>query len=156
MDSKKLVDEIMNKIFDYVDNNCGGLDSVLIMSKKGMDKEGMIAEETHNISLAEKLVKAGYGDVKQYQDRIKQLEEENENLIASLEVAKQDKANIERTLEEVKELLSACGINIDCDGNVTDSRLKNAVKEFAENKVKPLIDKLMELIKEIYYNEINF
>ena len=57
----------------------------------------------------------GYGKVKEYQDEI-------ECLKLQLEVSEQDKANLERTIEEINETLSANSISIDCDGNVNNDR----------------------------------
>lgn len=64
------------------------------------------------------------------------LESELTNAIAAKEAAETDKANLERTIEEMNEVLKANGITIDCDGNVNDSRVEDAkkqvVREFAE------------------------
>lgn len=46
------------------------------------------------------------------------LESELTNAIAAKEAAERDKANLERTIEEIYEALHAQGITLDCDGNV--------------------------------------
>lgn len=46
------------------------------------------------------------------------LEYELKNLTAAKEAAERDKANLERTIEEIYEALHVQGITLDCDGNV--------------------------------------
>lgn len=46
------------------------------------------------------------------------LREEIVNLTAAKEAAERDKANLERTIEEIYEALHVQGITLDCDGNV--------------------------------------
>lgn len=46
------------------------------------------------------------------------LESELTNAIAAKEAAERDKANLERTIEEIYEALHVQGITLDCDGNV--------------------------------------
>lgn len=75
--------------------------------------------------IAEKLYNAGYrkaddlsvelGQAKAY---IGGLESELTNAIAAKEAVERDKANLERTIEEIYEALHVQGITLDCDGNV--------------------------------------
>lgn len=61
-----------------------------------------------------------------------QAEGEYDSLAVELEAIKQDKANLERTIEEMNEVLEANGITIDSDGNVNDSRVEQAKKQVAK------------------------
>lgn len=78
------------------------------------------------------VLRCGYGKVKEYQEEIDRLKAENTNLTASLESAQQDKANLERTIEEMNEILCVNNICIDCDGNVKDSQVAQAKRHIAE------------------------
>lgn len=51
-------------------------------------------------------------------DYVNSLKEEIKNLTAAKEAAERDKANLERTIEEIYEALHVQGITLDCDGNV--------------------------------------
>lgn len=152
MDKQKEIKEMIKKIDEFCP-----------------DVDGECDENYYSDCLANFLVNAGYrlcgGDscpnFKHYQaecerctkkmeikkafeiDAIKQQQEEEiMDLTAKLEAAEQDKANLERTIEEMNEVLSANGISIDGDGNVVDNKSKQAVKEFA--------DRLMGVMKGMY------
>ncbi len=58
--------------------------------------------------------------------------EDIDSLAVENEVLKQDKENLERTIEEINEALKANGITIDSDGNIHDSRVKEAKKQTAK------------------------
>lgn len=60
-------------------------------------------------------LKTELGQAKAYIDG---LEYELKNLTAAKEAAERDKANLERTIEEIYEALHVQGITLDCDGNV--------------------------------------
>lgn len=57
---------------------------------------------------------------------------EYDSLAVENEVLKRDKANLERTIEEINEALKANGITIDSDGNVNDSRVEQAKRQTAK------------------------
>lgn len=65
--------------------------------------------------------------------RILALKDELAQLSAENEALKTDKANLERTIEEMNEALEENGISIDCDGNVTDTGKEQAVKDTAKD-----------------------
>lgn len=116
MDKQKEIKEMAEIINKRVDTNLGQIHG----TKSGFGKRADVTTTVSTKLVAEALVNAGYGDIKQYQEEII-------DLTAKLEVAEQDKANLERTIEEMNEV-----IIIDCDGNVVDNRSKQAVREFAE------------------------
>lgn len=59
-------------------------------------------------------------------------EGEYDSQAVELEAVKQDKANLERTIEEINETLKDNGITIDSYGNVNDSRVDKAKKLVAK------------------------
>ncbi len=61
-----------------------------------------------------------------------------------LEAVTQDKANLERTIEEINEALKDNGITIDSDGNVNDSLVEGVKKQVA----KEILQDLYETIKQ--------
>ena len=84
------------------------------------------------------LIDAGYGNVKEYQEEII-------DLAARLDVAEQDKSNLERTILDMSEALSDNGIYIDVDGNVN---VKKVQIEVLENVMKRL-----HAVKDAYPSE---
>lgn len=85
---------------------------------------------------------------------VSKLREEVTGLTGALEAAKRDKKNLERTLEEINQTLSANGISIDYDGNVSYSG-KTDVLAKIENYIDGIryyLDKRYE-IQSCYSNE---
>lgn len=65
---------------------------------------------------------------------------EYDSLAVELEAVTQDKANLERTIEEMNEVLKDNGITIDSDGNVNDSRVEEVKKLVAKEILQFIFD----------------
>ena len=116
--------------------NPNGMKCPKVKSCKYICKEGEIFP-CWDCKVATVLQEQGIGNVKQYQDEI-------ERLKLQLEVSEQDKSNLQRTIEEMNETLSANGISIDCDGNVVDENSKQVVRKFAD-MLKETADDVAEI-----------
>lgn len=84
------------------------------------------------------------------------LESELTNAIAAKEAAETDKANLERTIEEMNEVLKANGITIDADGNVNDSRVEQAKKQAAKEILQELINIMNAKCDNINSDELHY
>lgn len=84
------------------------------------------------------------------------LREEIVNLTAAKEAVERDKANLERTIEEIYEALKANGITIDADGNVNDSRVEQAKKQAAKEILQELINIMNAKCDNINSDELHY
>ncbi len=113
--------------------------------------------------IAEKLYNAGYrkaddlsvelGQAKAY---IGGLESELANVTVAKATLETDKANLERTIEEMNEVLKANGITIDADGNVNDSRVEQAKKQAAKEILQELINIMNAKCDNINSDELHY
>ena len=78
------------------------------------------------------------------------------NLMAAKATLETDKANLERTIKEMNEVLKANCITIDCDGNVNDSRVEEARKQTAKEILQELINIMNAKCDDINSDELHY
>lgn len=122
MDKEKEIEEMAKVLYGHYckDDKCGEC------------KEPSCLEYRRAV----KLYSAGYGNVKQYQDEIEQL-------LNDISILQTELSHREEDLIHADENVYYREVNL----AMHEKEIKiQAVKEFAENAVKPIIDELVELL----------